>query len=610
MTEVELSAEPTVNALCVEDLRVSVRHSKAEILQGVSFTIAPGEVLALVGESGSGKTTAGLAALGHFRTGTVPAGGSVLVGSGDEPVDVLKLRGAELRRLRGATVSYVPQDPSASLNPALRIGTQLREVLDTHGFGDSQADRDARALEVLEEVGLPGTEEYLRRYPHQLSGGQQQRVGIAMAFACRPAVMVLDEPTTGLDVTTQTRVLDTVRQLTRDHDVAALYITHDLAVVSEIADRVAVMYSGNLVEIGPADALLSKPAHPYTERLVQAAPDLEGRRVLRGLGGHAPAPSKRPDGCHFAPRCPYARTECQATAPVLEPVTIGTAEEAATDGHLVSCLRHAELRTRAPETAERAPEPEPETGAALTVTGLNVTFGRNEVLTGVDLELRKGECVILLGESGSGKTTLSRCVAGLNDRFTGTIELDGTELKRGARDRSVDQRRAIQYVFQSPYSSLNPRQTVAESMAMPLRALTDMPRKEHAAKVAEMLEMVALRPGLADRFPDQLSGGERQRVAIGRALMSRPEVLVCDEVTSALDVSVQASIVELLRDLQREMGLTLLFVTHNIALVRHIAQRVAILQNGRIVEVAAADRIIDAPSDEYTRELIANTPSL
>ena len=591
------------NALCVEDLRVCVRHSKAEILQGISFSIAPGEVLALVGESGSGKTTAGLAVLGHFRTGTVPAGGRVLVGSGEEPVDVLKLRAPELRRLRGASVSYVPQDPSASLNPALRIGTQIREVLDTHGFGDSAADREARALEVLEEVGLPGSEEYLRRYPHQLSGGQQQRVGIAMAFACRPAVMVLDEPTTGLDVTTQTRVLDTVRRLTRDHDVAALYITHDLAVVSEIADRVAVMYSGNLVEIGPAEPLLGKPAHPYTERLVQAAPDLDGRRVLRGLGGHAPAPSKRPDGCHFAPRCPYAVEACQASVPELEPVVDGA-------GHLVSCLRHTELRTRTPETVERVPVPEPETSAALTISELNVRFGRNEVLKGVDLELRRGECVILLGESGSGKTTLSRCVAGLNDRFAGAIKLDGTELRHGARERSVDQRRAIQYVFQSPYSSLNPRQTVAESMAMPLRALTDVPRKEHAAKVAEMLELVALRPGLADRFPDQLSGGERQRVAIGRALMSRPEVLVCDEVTSALDVSVQASIVELLRELQREMGLTLLFVTHNIALVRHIAQRVAILQNGKIVEVAAADRIIDEPSDDYTRELIANTPSL
>lgn len=593
---------PPVNALCVEDLRVAVKHSGAEILQSVSFAIAPGEVLALVGESGSGKTTAGLAALGHFRTGTVPTGGRVLVGT-EDPADMLELHGAELRRMRGATVSYVPQDPSASLNPALRIGTQLREVLDTHGFGTSAADREARALEVLEEVGLPGTAEYLRRYPHQLSGGQQQRVGIAMAFACRPAVLVLDEPTTGLDVTTQTRVLDTVRQLTHDHDVAALYITHDLAVVSEIADRVAVMYSGNLVEVGPAEMLLRTPAHPYTERLVQAAPDLEGRRVLRGLGGHAPAPSKRPAGCHFAPRCPHAREACQETAPALEPVVGGEA-------HRVSCIRHAELRTREPEIVERTPVPEPQTEAALTVGGLNVRFGRTEVLKGVDLEIRRGECVILLGESGSGKTTLSRCVAGLNDRYDGTIALSGIELARGARERTVAQRRSIQYVFQSPYSSLNPRQTVAESMTMPLRALTDLPRKEHAARVAEMLEKVALRPGLADRFPDQLSGGERQRVAIGRALMSEPEVLVCDEVTSALDVSVQASIVELLRELQRDMGLTLLFVTHNIALVRHVAQRVAILQGGKIVEVAPADTIIDTPTDDYTRELITNTPSL
>lgn len=591
------------NALCVEDLRVCIRHSAAEILQGVSFQIAPGEVLALVGESGSGKTTAGLAALGHFRSGTAPAGGRVLVTHGDQTSDVLALHGAELRRLRGAMVSYVPQDPSASLNPALRIGTQLREVLQVHSFGEGDADREARAMQVLEEVGLPGDKEYLRRYPHQLSGGQQQRVGIAMAFACRPAVMVLDEPTTGLDVTTQTRVLETVRQLAREHDVAALYITHDLAVVGEIADRVAVMYSGNLVELGPADELLGAPAHPYTERLVQAAPDLEGHRVLRGLDGHAPAPSKRPDGCHFAPRCAHATDVCRAGEPALVP----TEEVSA---HLVRCVRHAELKTREPDLVEREPVPPPGESAALSIQGVEVRFGDNTVLTGVDLDLYGGECVVLLGESGSGKTTLSRCVAGLHDRFDGTIALRGQALATGARGRTKQQRQAVQYVFQSPYSSLNPRQTVAESMMMPLRALTDVPRDQQAARVAEMLERVALRPGLADRFPDQLSGGERQRVAIGRALMSEPSVLVCDEVTSALDVSVQAAIVELLRNLQRDMGLTLLFVTHNITLVRHIAQRVAILQNGRIVECRTADEIIDQPTDDYTRELIANTPSL
>ncbi|WP_020659766.1 ABC transporter ATP-binding protein [Amycolatopsis benzoatilytica] len=500
------------------------------VLHSVSYRIEPGEVLALVGESGSGKTTAGLAALGHFRRGLVNGGGQVVLHPRDgEPVDVLLLDDGERRRLRGSAVAYIPQDPALSLNPALRIGRQIAEVLETHGYPEQH-----RVAEVLAEVGLPADEAYQRRYPHQLSGGQQQRVGIAMAFACRPSVVVLDEPTTGLDVKTQALVLETVRQLTAEHGVAALYITHDLAVVAQLADRVAVMYQGDLVECGPAEDVLRRPKHAYTKRLLAAVPD---------LGAEA------------------------AAAP-------------------------------------------PPNDAVLVARDIRVAYGSHEVLRGINLSVTRGESVMLLGESGSGKTTLSQCIAGLNHGFTGAVALDGTPLAPAARQRSADELRRIQYVFQSPFSSLNPRKTIAQSIEVPLTRLTSLSRTERRERVAEMLDRVRLRADLADRLPDQLSGGERQRAAIARALVTTPDVLVCDEVTSALDVSVQATIVELLSELRRELGMAMLFVTHNIALAPEAADRIAVLRGGEIVEEGPVETVLGTPSHEYTRELLATTPRL
>ncbi|MEV6621357.1 ABC transporter ATP-binding protein [Amycolatopsis sp. NPDC051106] len=501
------------------------------VLDDVSFAVAPGEVLALVGESGSGKTTAGLAPLGHFRRGLAVSGGRITVcPRGEDSVDVLALDTAARRKLRGSTVAYIPQDPALSLNPALRIGLQIAEVLETHGFPGSVEDRVA---EVLAEVGLPADPAYRRRYPHQLSGGQQQRVGIAMAFACRPAVVVLDEPTTGLDVVTQALVLKTVRALTAEHGVAALYITHDLAVVAEIADRVAVMYHGSIVECGPAASVLRSPSHAYTRRLLDAVPD--------------------PDAVVAPP-------------PAAEPV--------------------------------------------LATKGVTVSYGQHVVLRGVDLSVARGECLLLLGESGSGKTTLSQCIAGLTSSYSGTISLAGTGLAASTRQRSDEQRRRIQYVFQSPFSSLNPRKTVAQSIEVPLTRLTSMSRAERRERVAEVLDRVRLGRAPADRLPEQLSGGERQRAAIARALVTTPDVLVCDEVTSALDVSVQATIVELLGELRRELGMAMLFVTHNIALAGEVADRIAVLQGGAIVEEGSVRSVLDAPSHAYTRELLAATPRL
>jgi len=530
------------NAIAVSDLRVAATGG-AEVLRGVDYAISPGEVLALVGESGSGKTTAGLAALGHLRRGLCATGGSVLVAPKvGEPVDMLALSSKERRQVRGAVVAYVPQDPALSLNPALRIGRQVAEVLDTHGFAGSAEARADRVREVLTEVGLPGDPAYQRRYPHQLSGGQQQRVGIAMAFACRPSVVVLDEPTTGLDVTTQALVLRTIGRLTAEHRVAALYITHDLAVVAQIADRVAVMYAGEIVEVGECAQVLHSPAHEYTRRLVAAVPRLDG--------------------------------------PVVD---------------------------------EPGPEPEPVAGEPaplLRATGLSVRYGSHQVLRGVDLAVHAGESVMVLGESGSGKTTLSRCVAGLADEFSGTVELDGVPLARSTRQRSTSQRRELQYVFQSPFSSLNPRKTIGQSIEVPLVWLTTMDRAARQERVQQILEQVRLDPAMVHRLPDELSGGQRQRAAIARTLVTAPRLLVCDEVTSALDVSVQATIIDLLGELRTQLGMAMLFVTHNIALARHVADRIVVLNGGEIVESGPVDEVLDNPTHPYTRTLLENTPQM
>jgi peptide/nickel transport system ATP-binding protein len=580
----------------VEELRVEVEDRGVDIVDGVSFRIAAGEVLGLVGESGSGKSTVGLALLGHTRRGARIAGGQVRV----EGRDILSRSPAELRALRGRTVSYVPQDPASALNPALRIRTQLEETLVAHRFAGSHAER---MQEMLDEVLLPHDDAFLRRYPHQLSGGQQQRIGLAMAFACRPRVIVLDEPTTGLDVTTQAHVLGTVRELCSAHGVAALYVSHDLAVVATLADRVAVMYAGRIVEIGPERVLFRASAHPYTRRLVEAIPEISGRHALEGIAGTAPRPGQRPPGCFFAPRCTFVVDECTREFPPVE--------RAGAD-HEVRCFRHADVL--AATARERRPAPElPDVDAANVLVGVrsvDAFHGARQVLFDIDLTVNPRQCVALVGESGSGKTTLARCIAGLHRSFTGEITLRGRSLPAGARARDRETRRELQYVFQSPYSSLNPRKTIGQILGQPLRLFFDLDQREIQDRMAANLERVRLSASVIPRYPHELSGGERQRVAIARALAAEPTVLVCDEVTSALDVSVQAAIIDLIAELQREMQLGLLFVTHNLALIRTIADEVCVMSGGKIVESGKVDDVLDTPRNPYTKALLADTPSM
>jgi peptide/nickel transport system ATP-binding protein len=576
----------------IENLTIETAPAGLAVLKEVTLSVRRGEILGLVGETGCGKTTLGLSLLGYVRPGLRHSAGRVLV----EGRDLLSIGDRALRDLRGVVVSYVPQDPATSLNPGLRLAQQLEELLRVHGVR-SRGQRQRRMSDLLGEVGLPREPRFLQRYPHQLSGGQQQRIAIAMAFACRPALVVMDEPTTGLDVATQALVLETVQSMRNQEGSAVVFVSHDLALVSGFVDRLAVMYAGEIVEAGPMRLLAADPRHPYTIGLLESVPDPEGARALTGIPGRSPGLRERSGGCQFAPRCPHVLPRCRSTDPQLVSVA----------GRAARCLRAAELPSlRSRRTALRESTAMSAGSAAiLHVEQLSARYGELQVLHEVTFGIRAGSSLAIVGESGSGKTTLARCLSGLHPDFTGKILYQSETLAAQARDRRQVIRRSIQQIFQNPYGSLNPRKTIGSLISQPIRFFFRSSRRSAREQAALLLERVGLEADYLDRYPHELSGGERQRVAIARALAAQPKLLICDEVTSSLDVSVQATIVNLLRDLQREQQMAMLFITHNLSLVPNIAEDVLVLYEGRVVEAGPVSQVVNRPTAVYTRTLLS-----
>jgi peptide/nickel transport system ATP-binding protein len=583
-------------ALQVDALRVETIGG-IPIVEEVSLSLESGEVLGLVGESGSGKTTTALAMLGFALPGVRLARGSVRV-AGREMVGRIE---QDIRSLRGRHISYVPQDPSTALNPSLRVGGQIREVLRSHA---PERNSEQTLATALERVDLPANREFQRRFPHQLSGGQQQRLAIATALVCNPSVTVLDEPTTGLDVVTQARILEEVGRLRRETGIAVLYVSHDLSVVAEIADRIAVMYAGRIVEEGSTARILEGPRHPYTHGLISSVPDHVQPRKLQGIPGVALGIGSRPRGCRFAPRCQQYIAACDDNVPDLRPIE---------SGHRVRCIRWRETPALVVHPADRL-RLRRTVAPLLSVNELRATYGRGErqviAVDGITFHIAPTECVAIVGESGSGKTTIARCIVGLHSLEAGRILLAGDDLAPAAKNRSKDQRRRVQIVFQNPYDSLNPRHTVEESIAGPLRFFRPVSRHTAREEVGQLLERVRLPSELATRYPGELSGGERQRVAIARALAPQPELVVCDEITSALDVSVQAAVLDLLGELSDELNLAILFISHDLGVVASIADRLLVVERGSVREQGQVDSILSQPSDPYTRRLLDAAPRL
>jgi peptide/nickel transport system ATP-binding protein len=589
--------EAGVGSLVLEASALTVALTSGRpVVEDVSLELRPGQALGLVGESGSGKTTIAFALLGYARPGMRIVGGTVRI-AGRE-VDIRNERAA--RRLRGRLASHVPQDPSANLNPSLRVGSFIADVL-----GPQATPRDGgdAVLASLVRVHLPGTREFARRFPHELSGGQQQRVLIASSLVREPPLIVLDEPTTGLDVVTQARVLDEIRRLHVERGLAMVYVSHDLSVISQIADDIAVLYAGRVVEAGPTADVLARPRHPYTRGLVASVPDQMARRRLRGIPGVAVGVEDRPQGCAFAPRCTQRVARCELELPALDDLG---------KDRSVRCFEaaHTPPLEREERLAARRGKIEP----LLVVAGLRAIHkGRGTTVIAaedISFSVDRARCVALVGESGSGKTTIARTVAGLHPLAAGTMSLDGAPLAAGAADRPRELRRRCQIVFQNPYESLNPRHRVGVQIRRPARVLRGLSRADADAEALRLLERVRLPTRLAQKYPAELSGGERQRVAIARALAAAPDLLICDEITSALDVSVQAAVIELLVELRDDLALALLFITHNLGVVTAIADEVLILARGVICERGTVDAVFGSPQHPRTRELLASAPRL
>jgi peptide/nickel transport system ATP-binding protein len=599
------------DALALEhvDITYRVRSIDLTVVRDVSFRIGRGESYGLVGESGSGKSTIALAVVRYLaRNGRVSRGRVTIDGR-----DVLAMGGSDLRKLRQNTVSMVYQEPGRALNPTIKVGRQVAEVFEL--AGSSRAQAVDRSREMLEKVRISDPSGVMNRYPHQLSGGMLQRVVIAMALAAEPSLLILDEPTTALDATVEAEVLDLISALRSEFGTSLLFISHNLAVIAQMCERVGVLYAGELMEEGPARELFEDPRNPYTVGLLRCIPrrdTVKGRHALDTIPGFLPAPGQTVKGCIFAERCGLAEQRCRDEAPPLYEVS------PARPGRHSRCHFHERA-----QTLPRVEAPEPEAvsdrlgpGEVLvSAADVSKTFHlEGETIYGlvdVSVELRAGETLGLVGESGSGKTTLARVLMGLTPPDTGAaLAIEGTTLPEHARGRTPEQRKALQIVFQNPDSALNRRHSVKRLLS---RALSKLGGYRGDALVTRLRALLA-EVRLAERYlamrPTQLSGGLKQRVAIARAFAGDPKLVVCDEPTSALDVSVQAAILNLLNDLQRREHVSYLFISHDLGVVRYLSDRIAVLYLGRVMELGAAEQVFSAPHHPYTEALLSAVPTL
>jgi len=611
--------DPTL--LEVEDLQTYFRTGAglARPVDGVSFSIQAGETFALVGESGSGKSVTALSILQLLaKPAGYIAGGSIRF----RGREISRLLPREMREIRGNQISMIFQEPMTALNPVFTIGNQIVEVLQLHQNLRGEPAR-RRAVETLADVGIPDPGRRFHEYPHQMSGGMRQRVMIAMALACRPDLLIADEPTTALDVTIQAQILQLMREMKGEYGAAVLLITHDMGVVRENADQVGVMYAGRIVESASREALFARPSHPYTQLLLRSLPSrgTRGRR-LATIEGMVPKPTDFPPGCRFANRCPFAMERCHTTPPP-------TFEVAA--GHRASCfLLDPSAKAASTVTTLELPVAPPSAlqcdVVRLRVQNLQTHFpvrkgvfqrvvGQVKAVDGVNLTIRKGETLALVGESGCGKTTVGKTIVRLLDASGGSMEFhdDRTgataDLAALIPSQLKPFRRRIQMVFQDPFSSLNPRLMVGETIleGMETHGIGES-RAWREKRVAELMAHVGLDPAMAARYPHEFSGGQRQRVGVARSLAVDPELLICDEATSSLDVSVQAQILNLLKDLQSELGLSYLFITHDLSVVQYLADRVSVMYLGRVVEEGTAEEIFASARHPYTRALLSAVP--
>lgn len=596
----------------VVDLQTEVGMARA--VDALNITLQKGQTFALVGESGCGKSMTALSLLRLLPDNAVIQNGKVNLSD----VDVFQLSENQMRTIRGRRISIIFQEPSTSLNPVMTVGDQILEVIHQHTELRAEAAR-SRAIDWLKKVGLPEPERRMGSYPFEMSGGQLQRVMIAIALAAEPDLLIADEPTTALDVTIQAQILDLLKSLQQERGMAMLLITHDLAVVSGMADQVALMYAGQIVEVASAADFFVRPSHPYAKLLLQALPgeDLRGRQ-LAAIHGTVPPLTQAFKGCRFAPRCPYQTDACTEKAVVMT---------ALSESHNVRCVRVNDVTLQSlslPPLLERLPESAHDHSVLLTVKDLSVTYSMGggvlggkktfQAVKNVSFEIQKGQTLALVGESGCGKTTIGKALLQLltpQTKVSGQAMLQGQDLFQLQGQALQASRKQMQIIFQNPFASLNPRMRVQEILEEGMKSLhPEWSAQQRQADLKVLMDQVGLRTDALDRYPHEFSGGQRQRIAIARALAVKPSLIVCDEPTSALDVSVQAQILNLLRELQDHLGVSYLFVTHNIGVVAYLADKVAVMHAGEMVEMGDASQILNNPQDPYTKSLLSAVPKL